>query len=132
SYLRLLIVGPDDERDPIPGHVREALAADPRVHLIGATWDTPQLYTAMDIIAFPTRREGFPNVPLEAAAMRLPVVASKIPECAEAVVDGVTGILVPINEPPALAAALRRYIVDPSLRVQHGAAGRDRVLREFD
>ena len=132
NHLRLLIIGPDDERDPIPGNVRAALQRDPKVCRVDATWDVPKLYTAMDIVAFPTRREGFPNVPLEAAAMRLPVVASMIPECAEAVVDGVTGTLVPVGDARALTDALHRYIVDPELRATHGGAGRDRVLRQFD
>lgn len=58
----------------------------------------------------PTYREGLPYVPLEAAAMEVPVVASRVPGCTEAVADGVTGTLVPARDAGALAEALRRYL----------------------
>jgi glycosyltransferase involved in cell wall biosynthesis len=70
-------------------------------------------------------------VPLEAAAMELPVVATRIPGCEDAVADGVTGTLVPVEDGAALAAALSGYLADPGLRRRHGTAGRERVLREF-
>ena len=63
--------------------------------------------------------------------MRLPVVATRIPGCIDAVVDGVTGTLVPVRDATALAAATRRYVDDPALRAAHGNAGRERVVRDF-
>jgi glycosyltransferase involved in cell wall biosynthesis len=129
--LHLLLVGPWEPQDPVPAGVERALREDPRVHLAGMDWNTPPLYAAMDVVALPTYREGFPNVPLEAAAMRLPVVATRVPGCVDAVADGSTGTLVPPRDAAALAAALRRYVDDAGLRLVHGAAARDRALREF-
>jgi glycosyltransferase involved in cell wall biosynthesis len=86
----------------------------------------------MDLFVFPTYfHEGFPNVPLEAAAMALPVVATQIPGCTDAVEEGVTGTLVPPQDARALSEAIRRYVDQPETRRRHGIAGRERVLREF-
>jgi glycosyltransferase involved in cell wall biosynthesis len=127
----LLIVGPFETGDPVPGQEVASLQADSRAHLTGMDWNTPPLYSAMDIVALPTYREGFPNVPLEAAAMGLPVVATSVPGCVEAVRHGATGLLIPPRDSAALALALRSYLDDPDLRVKHGGAGRERVLHEF-
>ena len=93
--------------------------------------DTPPLYAAMDVVVLPTYREGFPVVPMEAAAMELPVVATEVPGCVDAVQDSVTGTLVPPRDASALTEAIRHYLLDPELRRQHGRAGRERMLREF-
>lgn len=127
----LLVVGGYEAHDPVPADVRAALATDVRAHLVGPDWDTPRLYAAMDVVALPTYREGFPNVPLEAAAMGLPVVATRIPGCSDAVETDVTGLLVPVRDSSALADALRRYLCDGALRAAHGRAGRRRVLRDY-
>ncbi len=127
----LLLVGPWEPFDPAPPAVRAALCQDPRVHLSGLDWDTPRLYAAMDVVVLPTHREGFPVVPLEAAAMELPVVATRVPGCTDAVVDGVTGRLVPPRDPEALASALASYLEDEDLRRAHGRAARARVRDEF-
>ena len=74
--LHLLLVGPYEAQDPISPEVDEELRRDARVHLIGEEWNTPPLYAAMDVLALPTYREGFPNVLLEAAGMKVPVVAT--------------------------------------------------------
>ncbi|MBS0154449.1 MAG: glycosyltransferase family 4 protein [Nitrospira sp.] len=131
SDLHLLLIGPDEPGDPPPPGVLERLRDDPRVHLVGENWDTPPLYSAMDILVLPTHREGFPIVLLEAAAMALPIVATRVTGCLDAVQDGITGTLVSAYDPQALAAGLLRYVDDPALRRRHGAAARAWVLRDF-
>ena len=127
----LLVAGRFEDQDPIPEDVGAALRTDPRIRLVPWWDDMPSLYSAMDLVVLPTYREGFPNVPLEAAAMALPVVATNVPGCIDAVQNGVTGILVPPRDPDALADAIRGYLRDGERSRAHGGAGRERVLRDF-
>jgi glycosyltransferase involved in cell wall biosynthesis len=129
--LHLVIAGEAEDQDPIPADAREILKSDPRIHLIGRCQEIPQFYSACDLIVLPTYREGFPNVVLEAGAMGIPTVATRVPGCTDAVVDGVTGTLVAPHDPAELAAAIARYVADPGLRRLHGTAARTRVLRDF-
>lgn len=129
--LRLIVVGPFEPHDPIPEGVRECLASDPRVHLVGWVTDPAAYYAAIDVLALPTYREGFPYTLLEAASMGLPVVATMVPGCTDAVEDDVTGKLVPPRDADALAGAVAAYLEDPSLRREHGRAARGRIVREF-
>lgn len=129
--LHLLMVGSSEPQDAVSPDIENLLTSDERIHLTGVVYNTAPVYAAMDILTLPTYREGLPNVPLEAAAMELPVVATLIPGCIDAVQDGVTGTLVPPRNAEALADAIRMYLHDSELRRQHGQVGRDRVLREF-
>lgn len=131
TSLRLLMVGTRERGDPPPADVWERLRADPRVHRAGQVDDVTRWYAAMDLLVFPTYREGFGNVAIEAGAMALPVVATDIPGVVDAVSDGETGTLVPPGDALALTAALRKYIQDAELRRSHGRAGRERTLRDF-
>ena len=63
--------------------------------------------------------------------MELPAVASAVPGCTDVVIDGVTAILVPPRDGPALAEALSRYLDDPDLCRRHALAARERVLRDY-
>ncbi|MEO7864137.1 MAG: glycosyltransferase, partial [Nitrospirales bacterium] len=129
--LHLLLVGPVESGDQVPKEVEQRLRNDPRVHLVGEEWDILPVYAAMDILVLPTYREGFGIVLIEAAAMKLSIVATKVPGCIDAVLDGLTGTLIPPHDPQQLAAAVCRYLNDPELGRRHGQAARDRVLREF-
>jgi lipopolysaccharide/colanic/teichoic acid biosynthesis glycosyltransferase/glycosyltransferase involved in cell wall biosynthesis len=129
--LHLLVVGPREPQDPISPEAERQLREDPRVRMTGDVGSMRAMYAMMDVVTLPTYREGFPQVPLEAAAMERPVVASRVTGCVDAVVDGETGTLVPPREPHALAEALSAYLKDPGLRRRHGKAGRARVLRDY-
>lgn len=127
----LVIVGSEETEDRVAPAVLDSLMSDPRVHLVGSVSDPRPWYASVDVIVLPSYREGFPNVLLEAAAMELPVVATNIPGCIDAVEDGVTATLVPARDAKALGAAIAQYLDDPQLRAMHGKTGRARVLREF-
>lgn len=129
--LHLLVIGPFEPQDPVSPDIEQLLHTDERVHLRGWVGDVTSLYAAMDLVVLPTYREGFPVVPLEAAAMALPVVATRVPGCIDAVEDGVTGTLVPPRDAEALTSAIQRYLQDKELRRRHGQAGRERALRDF-
>ena len=131
TTLHLLVAGPFEPQDPVPPDVKQAMRNDPRVHLPGFVDDVPRVYAITDVLALPTYREGFGQVIIEASAMEVPVVATRIPGCVDSVQDGVTGTLVPPRDAQALADAIQMYLNDPDLRREHGRAGRERALRDF-
>lgn len=130
-HAHLLLVGDYEPQDPVPSGIRELLDSTPQVHVTGWVEDTAPYYAIMDLLVLPSYREGFPNAPLEAAAMELPVVATDIPGTRDAVENEQTGLLVPPRDARSLELAIRRYLVGAALRVQHGKAGRERVLRYY-
>lgn len=129
--LHLVIAGEREARDAVAPTTLTAIEQHPRIHEIGFQRDTPTLYAACDVIVLPSYREGFPNVPLEAAAMRRPVVTTTSVGCRDAVEPDRTGLLVPAGDADRLASALARYIAEPALRERHGLAGRERVVASF-
>ena len=85
-----------------------------------------------DIAAVPSREEGFGLSALEAMAAGVPVVASRVDALQEVVLEGVTGLLVPVDDPSALADTLASLVADAGLRHALGAAGMEPVARRYD
>ncbi len=109
----------------------QLLATDPGVCMTGFVRDTAPYLSLMDVLVLPTRREGFGNVLIEAAAMGIPVVASRVTGVIDAVKDRQTGILADAGAIDVFIGVIRNYLNNPALRQQHGQAARQRVLRDF-
>ncbi len=127
----LLLIGPREVADAVPDDTLAQLDEDTQVTMLGIVPSAAPYYPAMDLVVLPTYREGFPNVLLEAASMGLPVVATRVPGCVDAVEDGETGALVAAQDVNALADAINSYLSSLSLRKAHGKNGRTRVMKHF-
>jgi glycosyltransferase involved in cell wall biosynthesis len=131
--VSLFVAGSPESQDPVPESVLHALRQDKRVIMADSVSneEMPLFYSNVDLVVLPTYSEGLPNVLLEAGAMEVPVVATNVTGCLDAVLDGVTGILVPPRDAESLARAIERYLEDSELRALHGRAARARVMERF-
>lgn len=129
----LVVAGPEDldKADALAPALLTTAAAR-GVRFLGLRDDMDALYSAMDLFVLASHREGLPRAAIEATAMAVPVVTTNIRGCRQVVVDGVNGLVVPVADPPALTAAIRRLGEDAELRRALGHAGRARACRLFD
>jgi glycogen synthase len=129
---RLSIVGDGPERRALKTQAAQLGLSD---RIVFKGWarreDLPQMYRNADIFLLPSREEGMANVLMEAMCAGLPAIATRIAGSSEAVVEDETGLLVPSENPPALARAIETLIKDPALRARMGRAGRARVERTY-
>jgi sugar transferase (PEP-CTERM/EpsH1 system associated) len=130
SQVRLIIVG-----DGVLLSALQALVLDANVENLvwfaGERHDVADIMQALDLFVLPSINEGISNTILEAMASSLPVIATKVGGNPELVVDGHTGYLVAKQDPIAMAAAFKRYLLQPELLMLHGQAGRARVVSTF-
>jgi glycosyltransferase involved in cell wall biosynthesis len=94
--------------------------------------DMPDLYAWADIVMLPSRNEALPRSLVEAQAASRPVIGSQVGSIPLVIADGVNGLLVPPEDPEALALALERMAADFSLRRQMGLMGKEHALEMFD
>lgn len=132
--VRFLLAG-----DPDPGNPAAVTQADLRgwiedgsVEWLGHVDDMPALFAGVDLVVLPSYREGLPKSLIEAAACGLPLVTTDVPGCREVVTHEVDGLLVPVRDADAIAAAVARMQDDPALAVRLGHAAREKALDQFD
>lgn len=125
----LLIAGEPDPRNPASVKLDEAKRwnDEPGIEWLGHIDDISALWKRSHIAALPSHREGLPISLLEAAACGRPMIATDAPGCREIVIDGETGLLVPIEDANALADAIATLAASKDLRQRYGAAARKLV-----
>jgi len=102
-----------------------------RVKLLGFVQNTIELYQAMDLFVLSSLREGLPNVVLEAMAMGVAVVSTRVAGIPSLIEDGKNGILCPPDDVNELAAAMQRPLADEILRSQLATAGRRTIESQY-
>ncbi len=127
--LELLLVGPLDEREPLPETFLQSIRKDDSINWVGDVLDTSKYYKLMDIFILPSHREGFGMVNLEAAANSLPVITTRIVGAVDSIVENVTGLFVE-NSIDSIQEKLQFYIDNPAIRINHGENGRI-LVEEF-
>lgn len=130
ARLRLAIVGDGPLRKTIADKIASAGIADV-VWLPGARTDIADIMQTFSVFALSSIAEGTPVTILEAMSVGLPVIATQVGGIPALVMDHVTGTLVPPNDPAAMAAAIAAYVKQSALAAQHGAAGRERIERQY-
>ena len=133
NNLYLVLVGPFETiREKLPRNVLNRIESHPRIIHSGPMPDVVSAYAAMDFIVLPSKREGLPYVPLEAASLGLPCIVSRATGCVDAVVDNVTGLVVDVDNSEQLSEAILKLAGDAELRKKLGNNGSERVRRFFD
>jgi glycosyltransferase involved in cell wall biosynthesis len=129
----LLIAGTPDPANPASVSEDEARLWDkePGITWLGHVTDIATVWTRAHIAALPSRREGLPKSSLEAASCGRPMIATDVPGCREVVIPEQTGILVPVDDPQALAGAIERLAASADLRARFGAAARQLAVERF-
>ena len=126
----LIVAGPDEGQ--LAEHIREEVGGClARLMLAPRVVASERYLAAADVLVLPSYREGFGTVVLEAAAVGLPAIASRIYGLTDAVQDQVTGLLFPVGDISALSSAMEIMLVDAQRRLEMGSAARQRVLKEF-
>lgn len=122
----LLIAGTPDPANPatVSAAEAESWAREPGITWLGHVPDISIVWARAHLAVLPSRREGLPKCLLEAAACGRPMIATDVPGCREVVIAGETGLLVPVDDAAALAAAIERLASTSELRTRLGRNAR--------
>jgi glycosyltransferase involved in cell wall biosynthesis len=127
---RVLVIGDGERRAELESLVSRLGLGD-RTHFLGWRADLDRLYADLDAVVLTSRNEGSPVALIEAMAAARPVVSTRVGGVPDLITDGETGLLAPVDDVPAIAAAVLRVLDDRGLADRLGRAGRARVLSDF-
>lgn len=127
---RFVVAGDGPDRASLEA-TRDALGLASAVTFLGHRDDMPSVYASLDLMVSASRQEGLPIALLEGMASGLPIVATAVGEIPRVVCNGVTGVIVPPENPAALTTAILGLIRDTDIRAQFSSAARELVAREY-
>lgn len=129
----LLLLG-DYERhlDPLNKETEDRISSERNIVYPGGKQDVRPYFAAADLLVFPSYREGFPNVVMEAASMGLASIVSDINGCNEIIEDGVNGLIVPVKSAEALYTSMRMLLTDHEIREEMAAKARPSIQERYE
>jgi glycosyltransferase involved in cell wall biosynthesis len=133
SIVKLLLVGPfERELDPLLPETEEIIQENPNIISTGYQTDVRPYLAISDIFVFPSYREGFPNVVMQAGAMELPSIVTDINGCNEIIIDGVNGLIIPPKNQEALKEKMELLIHDIDLRNRLKSNAREMITSRYE
>lgn len=131
--IKLLLVGPfEDDLDPISEESRAILKSNKDIITVGYQDDVRPFLAISDCLVFPSYREGFPNVVMQAGLMGLPAIVSDINGCNEIVGDSINGLIIPVKDTEALQESMRKIYRDYELRIGLAQNTRKQIVDRYD
>ena len=127
--VNFLLVG--DGTDGFANSIKDYAKGVENVILLGTRKDVPVILNAVDMLILPSDMEALPTVLIEAGAAAIPAIASDVGGVTEIIKDGETGLVIPPQDPTALAQAIQRLVAAPALAEQMGKAAFDRIQATF-
>lgn len=133
SNVRLILVGSfEPELDPVLPETEEAINTHPSIQFVGFQKDIRPFLMASDALVFPSYREGFPNVVLQAGAMGIPSIVTDINGCNEIILHGKNGVITPSRNEEALFKAMAEFILNKEKRAKMASNSRQMIADRFD
>lgn len=130
--LKLILVGPyEKDLDPITPEAEAFFENSEAVVITGNQVDVRPYLMAADALVFPSYREGFPNVPLEAGCLGLPSIVTDINGCNEAIIEGENGIIIPPKDADRLQKAMEVFLTNPALVAQMAGKARQLIVSRY-
>lgn len=132
NVFLLLVGATEDDLDPIDQADKDYMQSAPNIFMAGYQHDVRPWMLAMDVFVFPSYREGFPNVVMQAACLELPCIVSDINGCNEIIYHNKNGLVVPAKNADALADSMLSLVNQHERRMLFGKRAREFVIHNFD
>jgi glycosyltransferase involved in cell wall biosynthesis len=133
SHIRLLLVGPfEPELDPIAPETRMVIETNKSIIVVGFQQDVRPYYMISHVLTFPSYREGFPNVPMQAGCFGLPCIVTNINGCNEIIEPGINGIVIPVKNSEALRQAMQDLLTRENLYLQMQVHARKMIVERYE
>ena len=130
---KLLLVGPlETELDPLDKETLQEIEENPNIISVGFQKDIRPYLAISHCLAFPSYREGFPNVVLQAGAMGLPIIVTNINGCNEIIIEGHNGIIIPVKNSDKLHDAMFKMINENEYRLQLKYNARPMIISRYE
>ena len=131
--LKLLLVGPlESQLDPLQPETLQAIVNNKNIISVGFQAEVRSYFAIADCLVFPSYREGFPNVVLQAGAMGLPSIVTDINGSNEIIVNGQNGLIIPVQNVKALQAAMQKMVLDVVLMEKLRSSARHIIVSRYE
>jgi glycosyltransferase involved in cell wall biosynthesis len=131
--ISLLLVGPfEKELDPLKEKTFKTIQLHEKIFTTGYQEDVRPYLAVSNALTFPSYREGFPNVVMQAGAMNLPAIVSNINGCNEIIVEGINGVIIPVKDTSALITAMKLFVENKNYTKRLSLNARDEICKYYE